>query len=93
MTTIKLLRVQKKFKTHESEFTNIKTLLVQMKAQIKNLSPDKVGSPKAQDYEIMIPDNKKAQPLEDVNSMKIGGMWTLKHDINSPKIYELLIKT
>ena len=23
----------------------------------------------------------------------MGGMWTLKNDINSPKVYELIIKT
>ena len=31
--------------------------------------------------------------LEDFHSKQIGGMWTLKHDISSSKIYELLIKT
>ena len=28
-----------------------------------------------------------------LNSTKIGGMWTLKHAISSPKLYELIIKT
>ena len=32
-------------------------------------------------------------PLDGGNSTRIGGMWTLKHDIISPKFYELLIKT
>ena len=27
------------------------------------------------------------------NSTNIDGMWTLKHEISSPKLYELLIKT
>ena len=31
--------------------------------------------------------------MEDGNSTKNGGMWTLKQDIISPKFYELLIKT
>ena len=37
--------------------------------------------------------NKRDPPLEGGHSTKIGGMWTLKHDISSPKFYELLIKT
>ena len=36
--------------------------------------------------------NRKDPPLEGGNSTKIGGMWTLKHDIGSPKFYEILIK-
>ena len=30
---------------------------------------------------------KKGAPLDGRNSMKIGGMWTLKHDIRPPKFY------
>ena len=40
----------------------------------------------------MVLDNKKASPLEGGHSTKIGGMWTLKHEISSPKFYEFLIK-
>ena len=40
----------------------------------------------------MVPDKKKAPPLEGGNSTKNGGVWTLKHNIRSPKLYELLIK-
>ena len=41
----------------------------------------------------MVTDNRRALPLEGGHSNKIGGMWTLKHKISSPKLYELLIKT
>ena len=37
--------------------------------------------------------NRRAPPLEGVQSTKIGVMWTLKHEIRSPKFYELLINT
>ena len=40
----------------------------------------------------MVPDNKKATPLEGGNSTKIGCMWTLKHDNIPPIFYELLVK-
>ena len=41
----------------------------------------------------VVPDNSRDQPLDGVPSTKIGGMCTLKHDISSPKLYELLINT
>ena len=36
---------------------------------------------------------RRAPPLEGGHSTKIGDMWSLKHEISSPKFYELLIKT
>ena len=51
------------------------------------------NSPKSQDPTNFFPANKKALPLEGGNSKKIGGMWTLKYDISSPKFYELFIQT
>ena len=61
--------------------------------KISNYSPDKMDLPKAQDPTMTVPDNHKDPPFEGGNSTKNGGMWTLKHDISSPKFYELLIKT
>ena len=40
----------------------------------------------------MVPENKKATPLEGGYSTKIGGMWNLKHEISSPNFYQILIK-
>ena len=40
----------------------------------------------------MVPSNRRLPPLDGGHSTKIVGMWTLKHDIGSPKFYELLIK-
>ena len=37
--------------------------------------------------------NRRDTPLEGGISDKMRGMWTLKHEISSPKFYELLIKT
>ena len=39
------------------------------------------NSPKPENPITVVPANKKAPPLEGVHLMKIGGMWTLKHDI------------
>ena len=46
-----------------------------------------------QDPTTAVPYNRRDTPLEGGDSTKIGGMWILKHDISSPKFYELLIKT
>ena len=40
----------------------------------------------------MVPDSKKAPPLEGRHSSKNGGMWTLKYEISSTKFYEFFIK-
>ena len=41
----------------------------------------------------VFPTNKRDPPLEGGHSTKIGDMWTLKHEISSPKCYDLLINT
>ena len=61
--------------------------------KIYKSSPDKKGSPKDQYPTTVVPAKKRAPPLKGGHSTKIGGMWTLKHEISSPKFYEILIKT
>ena len=41
----------------------------------------------------MVQTNRRDPPLEGGKSTNIGVMWTLKHEISSPKFYELLTKT
>ena len=41
----------------------------------------------------MVPAKSRDPPLDSGNSTEIDGMWTLKHEIRSPKVYELIIKT
>ena len=40
----------------------------------------------------VVPTNRRDPPLEGGYYTKIVGMWTLKHEISSPKFYEILIK-
>ena len=63
--------------------------------QIKILkySPDKKDLPKSHYPTTLVPTNKRYPPLEGGYSTKIGGMWTLKHEIIPPNFYELLINT
>ena len=55
-------------------------------------SPTQKCQPNTPEHNTVIPANKRAPPLEGRNSTKNGGMWTLKHEISSPKLYELLVK-
>ena len=56
-----------------------------MMTQKNNYLLENMDSPKAQDPNTVVQTNKKYLRLEGGHSMKIGGIWTLKHDINSPK--------
>ena len=63
------------------------------KIKIWKSSSENKDSPKAQNPTIVVPDNNKSPPLGGGNSTKKCCMWSLKHEIISPKFYELLIKT
>ena len=41
----------------------------------------------------LVPDKRRDPIFGRGHSTKIGGMWTLKHGIGSPKSYELIINT
>ena len=56
-------------------------------------SPTQKDTSTTPDPTTVVPANRRATPLEGGHSTKIGGIWTLKHEIRSPKFYELLIKT
>ena len=79
--------------THITE--NLKVLTSFMMDQTNNLkfSPAQRYASTPPEPTTMIPANRRGPPLDGGNSAKIGGMWTLKHEISSPKFYEILIKT
>ena len=56
-------------------------------------SPTQKDTSTPLDPTTVVPVNRWDSPLEGGHSTKIGGMWTLKHEIRSPKLYDLLIKT
>ena len=72
-----------------------KEMLVAITHQINTLKypPTQKNSPKLLDPTNVFPTNRRDTPLEGGQSTKIGGMWTLKHDIRSPKLYKIPIKT
>ena len=66
-----------------------------MMDQTKTLkySPTQKDTSTPPDTTTMVPANKRDPPLKGWHPTKIGGMWTLKHEISSQKLYELLINT
>ena len=56
-------------------------------------SPAQKDSSNPPDPTTVVPANRRNPLLDGGKYTKIGGMWTLKHDISSPKFYELLINT
>ena len=87
-------------KNHKETTDNIKQLtetLNQVLVELKDKNNILKSSP-AQKYTSTPPDpttmvqtNRRAPPLEGGISENIGVMWTLKHEISSPRFYELLI--
>ena len=69
--------------------------ITSIKDQINTLkySSTKKDSPNPPDPTTVVPDNRRDPPLDGGHYTKIGGMWTLKHQIISRKFYEILIKT
>ena len=60
---------------------------------IPKSSPNQKDTSTPPDPTTVVPTNRRDPPLEWGHSTKFGGMWNLKHEISSPKYYELLIKT
>ena len=60
---------------------------------ISKYSPTQKNTSTPPEPTTVVPDNKRPPLLDRGHSTKIGGMWNLKHEIRSPKLYELLIKT
>ena len=60
---------------------------------ISKYSPAQKDTSTHPDPTTVVQTNRRAPTLEGRISDKIRGMWTLKHEISSPKFYELLIKT
>ena len=65
------------------------TMLAVISNQFNNLasSPTQKDKLTPLDPTPNVTDHRKAPPLEGGHSTKIGGMWTLKHNIRSPKFY------
>ena len=98
-----LIIIQSKVESNKQEtdeklthiIENFKVMIEFMMDQTNNskLSSSQKDTSNTLDPNTLFPYNRRAPQLDDVNSTKYGVMWTLKHEIRSPKFYELLIKT
>ena len=70
-------------------------MLAEIIDQINTLkySPTKKDSPKPPEPTTMVPDNKRAPPLNSGQYTESGVMWNLKNEIISPRFYDLLTNT
>ena len=89
---------EKKMKTDEkltqlTENLQVFTALMMYQTSISKSSPTKNDTSNPPDPTTVVLTNMRDPPLEEGHYTRIGGMWTLKHEIISPKFYELLIKT
>ena len=75
-----------------SDINGIKTIFTHIMSQKHHSYRDDMDSPKSLDHSTAFPSNNKAAPLEGVHYTKLGSMCTLKHDIRSPKFYEIPVK-
>ena len=62
------------------------------KNNISKSSPAQKDTTSPPDPNTTVQTNRRAPPLEGYHSENIGGMWTLKHEISSPRFYEFLVK-
>ena len=79
-----------------TKFTEeFKTMLAAIADHINTLksSSTQKDSPKPPYPTTVVPVNRRDPPLDGGQSTKVGGMWTLKQEISSPRFYELLVKT
>ena len=89
---------EKQTKTDEkltllTENLQVLTAFMMDQTNISKSSPDQKDASTPPEHTTVVPNNSRDPPLEGGNSTKIGGMWTLKHEISSQTLYELLIKT
>ena len=77
------------------EFNFLTATITSMMDQTNNskFSPAQKDTLNPPDPTTVVLDNWRAPTLDRIHSTKIGGMWTLKHYISSPKFYELFINT
>ena len=83
--------VKEDIKDIKEKLNKITTCMMDQ-TNISKSSPAQKDTSTPPDPTTTVQTSRKAPPLEGGISGKIGGMWTLKHEISPPRFYELLIK-
>ena len=88
----KMRKYYSKLDKQDSKLDNIIEMINKMMYQNQNSNypPENMDSPQEQGPTTVVPANKKALPLEGGNSTKNGYLWTIKHDISSPKFWRII---
>ena len=61
--------------------------------KISKYSPAQKNSTNSEEPTTVVPANMRSPKMEGGHCKKKGFTWNIKHEISSPKFYELLIKT
>ena len=85
-------QIKAEMKDNKETLKTFATFVV-YQTNISKSSPAQKDTSTPPDPTTVVLTDSTSPPLEGVHSTKIGGMWTLKHEISSPKFYELLINT
>ena len=79
--------------TKITEYIQKLTTLMMDWDNISKFSPSQKDTSTPMNPTTTVQTNRMNPPLEGGISKNIGGMWTLKHEIITPKLYGMLIKT
>ena len=79
----------------DEKMMEFKIFLTLLSNQINTLvsSSTQTDSPKPTDPTTVVPAKSRAPSLDSGHSTKIVVMWNIKHEIISPKLYELIANT
>ena len=84
--------IDDKQKETDSKIDKIDKWMKNIMDKFDNTSPNKAEEKNPQDSTTMVCANRNAAQLEGGHYKKIGGMWTLKHEISYLKFYEIITK-
>ena len=89
------MKTDEKLKNITDKLKVLTATITQMMDQTKNekFSLSQKDTSNNPDPTTVVLANRRDPPSNGGQSIKIGGMWTLKHEISSPKLYEIFIKT
>ena len=87
------ISIDNKQKYTGTKIDNIYKWMENIMDKFDNMSPNKVETKNSQYCATEYRSNRNFPPLKGGHYNKIGVTWTLKHNISSPKFYEILVKT
>ena len=84
---------EEKLKWNDAKLDKKNKWMENIMDKFDKLSPNKAETNKPQDSTTMVHTNRKVPQLDGGWHQKIGGTWTMKHEISSLKFYKIILKT